>query len=219
MQIILTAVDEPLALAWEEYCGDLANVTIHRGSILDVPCDAVVSPANSFGFMDGGIDLLYMHYFAADIQMIVCRAVYKRHAGELVVGNATIVATEDRAIPYLVAAPTMRVPIDLPADTVNPYLAARAVLLLVGQSTFPDGAHVGEPIADYVKTIAFPGLGTGVGRVRPRVCAQQVRAAILGVRAVLTGTHRLPESWTYAQATHKALDNEPRKPTKKDRVW
>ena len=46
MQIILTAVEEPLANAWEEYCGDLPDVTIHRGSILDVPCDAIASPAN-----------------------------------------------------------------------------------------------------------------------------------------------------------------------------
>jgi hypothetical protein len=44
-------------------------------------------------------------------------------------------------------------------------------------------------------TIALHGLGTGVGRVRPRLCAQRVRAAILDVRAVLAGTHRLPESW------------------------
>ncbi len=168
--------------------------------------------------MDGGIDALYMHYFAADIQLIVRRAVYERHAGELVVGNATIVETDDRAIPYLIAAPTMRVPIDLPGDTVNPYLAARAVLL-VSRGRFPDGAHRGEPIADRVKTIAFPGLGTGVGRVKPRVCAQQMRAAILNVRAVLDGTHRLPESWLDADAEHKALYTERRKPTMRDRSW
>lgn len=217
MQIILTAVEEPLANAWEEYCGDLPDVTIHRGSILDVPCDAVVSPANSFGFMDGGIDALYMHYFRhssqTDIQAIVRRAVRERHAGELVVGNATIVETGDTAIPYLFAAPTMRVPIDLPADTVNPYLAARAVLLLAHQGTFPDGTHAGEPVADHIRRIAFPGLGTGIGRVRPRVCAQQVRAAIVQVRAILDGTYRPPEFWVYAEAEHKMLYTERRKPT------
>jgi O-acetyl-ADP-ribose deacetylase (regulator of RNase III) len=126
-----------------------------------------------------------MHYFQyscqSDIQAIVQRAVYRHHAGELVVGNALIVETGDTAIPYLFAAPTMRVPIDLPADTVNPYLAARAVLLLAHQGYFIEGTHAGRPIADFVKRIAFPGLGTGVGRVRPRVCAQQVRAAILQV--------------------------------------
>ncbi|MDB5036134.1 MAG: hypothetical protein JWQ98_3375 [Chlorobi bacterium] len=33
MNIILTAVDEPLAYAWESFCGDLDFVTIHRGNI------------------------------------------------------------------------------------------------------------------------------------------------------------------------------------------
>ncbi len=34
---------------------------------LDVKCDAVVSPANSFGFMDGGIDLIYSHRFGTNL--------------------------------------------------------------------------------------------------------------------------------------------------------
>ena len=63
MNITLTSVEEPLAAAWERFCGDLACVTVHRGSLFDLSCDAVVSPANSFGFMDGGIDMLYSQFF------------------------------------------------------------------------------------------------------------------------------------------------------------
>jgi hypothetical protein len=59
MQIILSAVDDDLANAWQRFCGDVDSVRIHHGSILDLECDAVVSPANSFGFMDGGIDAVY----------------------------------------------------------------------------------------------------------------------------------------------------------------
>lgn len=33
---------------------------MHEGSILDVEGDALVSPVNSFGFMDGGIDRAYV---------------------------------------------------------------------------------------------------------------------------------------------------------------
>ncbi len=58
MRIILAAVDAQLADAWERHCGSLESVTIHLGSILDLRVDAIVSPANSFGFMDGGIDRL-----------------------------------------------------------------------------------------------------------------------------------------------------------------
>jgi len=59
LKIVLAAVEEEFADAWERHCSDLTNVTIHRGSIVDLVVDAVVSPANSYGFMDGGIDHLY----------------------------------------------------------------------------------------------------------------------------------------------------------------
>jgi hypothetical protein len=36
MNIILTSLEAPLADAWERFCGDLPDVTVHRGSILDV---------------------------------------------------------------------------------------------------------------------------------------------------------------------------------------
>jgi O-acetyl-ADP-ribose deacetylase (regulator of RNase III) len=102
--------------------GDHPNVVVHRGSILDVHCDAVVSPANSFGFMDGGIDALYTHHFGIEVQIRVGRAIYERHHGELIVGNATIVETGNPHIPYLIDAPTIRVPMIL-RDTASLYLA------------------------------------------------------------------------------------------------
>ena len=177
MHIILTAPEPALAKAWTAFCGDLDFMDVHEGSILDVACDAVVSPANSFGFMDGGIDVDYMHYFGGDIQRSVRRQIFDHHQGELLVGTATIVETDDAPIPFLIAAPTMRVPMIL-RESVNPYLAARAVLLLVKNGTFLAGQHAGQRSADYVKVIAFPGLGTGVGRVGSNTCAHQVRAAI-----------------------------------------
>jgi len=73
MQVILTAVEDSLAEAWRRFCGDLEFVRVHRGSILDIPCDAIVSPANSFGFMDGGIDAVYMRHFGPRIQAFLRR--------------------------------------------------------------------------------------------------------------------------------------------------
>ncbi len=100
LRLVLAAIEPPLADAWERFCGDLACVTIHRGSILEVEADAVVSPANSFGFMDGGIDDLYMEYFGSDIQLGVRRQIYDHHGGELLVGAADIVETGDSAMPF-----------------------------------------------------------------------------------------------------------------------
>jgi len=68
LQIRLTAIDEPLFQAWRRWCGDLAFVSVYQGSIFDEPADAIVSPANSFGFMDGGIDRLYLERFGQSLQ-------------------------------------------------------------------------------------------------------------------------------------------------------
>src|SRR5882724_7435431 len=120
MHIILSAVEPGLAKAWKEFCGDVEFVSVQTGSILDLECDAVVSPANSFGFMDGGIDGLYMNHFGRDIQDRVRRQILEKHSGELVVGNADIIETGEVKIPFLMVAPTMRVPMNL-GETVNPY--------------------------------------------------------------------------------------------------
>src|SRR3954469_22283556 len=109
MKIVLTAVEEALARAWEQFCGDVSDVTVYRGSILDVDCDAVVSPANSFGFMDGGIDAIYLNHFGTQIQTRARRQIFEQHSGELLIGKADVVETGDTKIPFLVVAPTMRV--------------------------------------------------------------------------------------------------------------
>ena len=202
LNVILAAVDAPLADAWAAACGSLPNVAVHRGSILDCHCDAVVSPANSFGFMDGGIDHAYSRHFGWHVQTRLQETIRRTHHGELLVGAAAIVATDDVRIPFVIAAPTMRVPMVLGNETVHPYLAARATLLLIQHGTFPPGLFGGDPIASVVQTVAFPGLGTGIGRVPPDVCARQVRAAI---DDVILNRATFPPSWADAQTRHQLL--------------
>ena len=201
MNITLTAVDEGLAEAWRRYCGDFPNVTVHQGSIFDVACDALVSPANSFGFMDGGIDMLYSIRLGWHVQFRLQRIIKERHHGELLVGTADIVPTDIPEFSYLIAAPTMRVPMVL-GNTVNPYLAARAVLLLIRHGQFMTGPLAGQPIADTVNTVAFPGLGTGVGGVGPNMCAHQMRLAL---DEVVGETGAYPASWADAARQHKKM--------------
>ena len=201
MNLVLTAINDSLIAAWRRYCGDFDFVKIHQGSILEVECDAVVSPANSFGFMDGGIDAIYTNHFGPDVETRVRQKIYSHHHGELLVGQADIVDTGDGKIPFMIAVPTMRVPMRL-RDTVNPYLAARAVFILITRGVFSSGNHAGHHIRDYVKTVAMPGLGTGTGYVDPNVCAGQVRAAI---DDILLKKHQEPKSLWEAAERHKWL--------------
>ena len=201
MKIVLSAVESELADAWQRFCGDFDFVEVQRGSILQLSCDAVVSPANSFGFMDGGVDALYSQHFGRKVQERLQNLIVSKHHGELLVGAAEIVETDNLQIPHLIAAPTMRVPMIL-RNSVNPYLAARGVLLLIKHGTFASGSLKGEPVARFVDSVAFPGLGTGVGRVGPNTCARQVRAAI---EEVILGRKEFPQSWADAQKRHQQL--------------
>lgn len=173
-ELVLCAVDEPLESAWLSVVDSMGGpVRVHRGSVLDVSAQALVSPANSYGWMRGGIDAVYAKAFPG-LEQSVRSAVLALHGGELPVGDALVVPTGEPEPAWLISAPTMRSPGErLPEDTVHPYLAARAVLRLWRDGELEDGGTLREA----VHTIALPGLGTGVGGVAPETCAKQVAAA------------------------------------------
>jgi O-acetyl-ADP-ribose deacetylase (regulator of RNase III) len=163
IELHLCALDPAMARAWSNHFGSRQHVRIHEGDILAERADAILSPANSFGFMDGGIDLAYSHFFGWELQERLQETLRREHAGELPVGTAVVVATNHRTIPYLVSAPTMRVPADI-ADTANVYLAFRAALLAI--KGFKE-----------IKSLLSPALGTGVGAMPIERAARQMHAA------------------------------------------
>ncbi|ANB18461.1 macro domain-containing protein [Dokdonella koreensis] len=161
----LHALDAAMADAWRAHFED-AQVVI--GDILSTPVDAVVSPANSFGFMDGGIDLHYARFFGGGLQDALRQRLLDAYDGELPVGQALVLPTGHATVPYLVSAPTMRVPVTIDR-TVNVYLAFRAALLAVRRHN----ATAAPPI----RRLAAPALGAGVGAMPPARVARQMHAA------------------------------------------
>ena len=135
---------------------------------IDVAADAVVSPANSFGFMDGGIDAVYTHPFGLALERRIQALLAAEHGGELPVGCAVIVESGSPEIPWCVSAPTMRVPEAVP-DTANAYLAFRAAL----RAVLAHNAAGRRPI----RQVLCPGLATTTGRMPVGRCAAQMRAA------------------------------------------
>jgi O-acetyl-ADP-ribose deacetylase (regulator of RNase III) len=168
LAVHLRDINAGIVKAWEQAFADVPEVNVSRGDIFELRTDAIVSPANSFGFMDGGIDLLYSKYFGWGLQTDLQALLAERHYGELPVGQAVVVATGHDSIPFLVSAPTMRIPADISA-TVNVYLAFRAALIAVQSHN----AHTKTPI----RTLLAPGLGTGIGGVAPAAAARQMRLA------------------------------------------
>jgi O-acetyl-ADP-ribose deacetylase (regulator of RNase III) len=171
--VVLCSVSPAMTQAWEDIAGPRVGVDVFEGSIMEIGADAVVSPANSFGLMRGGIDAVYSAAWPG-IEQRVRSAVLAFHGGELPVGEAVVVATGTTRPGWLFSAPTMRAPATLlPVGTVHPYLAARAVFRLWRTGRVEDG----RPVRRAIRSIAIPGLGTGVGGVSAESCARQVAAA------------------------------------------
>lgn len=158
------AVAQALAAAFR----GVAAVEVVEGSLLDLMCDAIVSPANSFGDMGGGIDKAIDDFHGGEAQRRVMAAIAEQHFGELPVGSALVVEVPNRRFPFVVAAPTMRIPGSV-AGSINAYLSMRAacVAVLKHNATQPTR----------IRSVAIPGLGTGVGAMPYADAAEQMRAA------------------------------------------
>jgi hypothetical protein len=111
---------------------DADAVEVVQGNLLDLDCEAIISPANSFGDMGGGIDKAIDDFHGGAAQKAVMAAIAGRFLGELPVGMALVVEVAARRFPLVVAAPTMRVPGSV-VGTINAYLSMRAALIAVLQ--------------------------------------------------------------------------------------
>lgn len=187
MEITLFDQKRELADAWRDEMVVGLGVTIQVADLSAITADVIVSPANSFGFMDGGFDWALRRLLGFSIEDRVRDAVRGCAMRELVVGDARLVETGHKRIKYIIVAPTMRVPMVLPKDTVNPYLATKAAIACARYSG--------------IQSLAIPGMGTGVGGMSPAVCARQMKAAILEVHGLGHG----PENQWEAQVAHQRL--------------
>jgi O-acetyl-ADP-ribose deacetylase (regulator of RNase III) len=130
--------------------------------------DTLVSPANSLGIMDGGIDKAISDAFP-QVQARLHRAL-ERHQGYLPVGRAIRVSTGDDRHPHMVCLPTMPWPMPIPAFWV--YNSMRA--LLSGLEVWKES--LGTLSASH--NVIVPGLGTATGAVPPHVAARVMFLAL-----------------------------------------
>ncbi|XP_070568655.1 uncharacterized protein [Ptychodera flava] len=124
----LRDINKRLVDAWRDSFSEHKNVKVSHGDIFTgaPAADAIVSPANSFGFMDGGIDMVYSMHFGWQMQDRLQALIREEKDGEILVGEAVIIpvfseetpesemarpnCNEGKPIKYLISAPTMRIP-------------------------------------------------------------------------------------------------------------
>lgn len=169
----ITLIDPQKALCeeWEKAFSGYKEVNIVNGYFQQVKeFDCLVSPANSFGLMDGGVDWVIRQFFGMQLQYSVQKQIQKEFYGEQPVGTSIIVHTENEEHPYLAHTPTMRVPLNI-SKTDHVYSAFFAMLRAV--------ANFNKGIVNEVRInkVLCPGLGTATGMMNFYEAARQMELA------------------------------------------
>ena len=154
---------------WRQVFSRYPEVEVLTGDYFQQSADAIVSPANSFGIMDGGLDLAIRNELGFQVETDTQEVIVNKYHGEMPIGSAEIINTNHDKWSYMIAAPTMRIPENI-AFTLNAYIAFRAVLIAINSfnESQPNKA---------IKSLVCAGLGTGIGSMEPVKCAAQMRAA------------------------------------------
>lgn len=158
----LETINPQIRPYWEKYFKDVKDVQIINADICYAKVDAIVSPANSYGFMCGGLDRYLTKRFGEQISEKIKMTLKNDYKRELLIGEALAVETKNQDCPYIISAPTMIIPGDI-SNTINVFLSTRACL--------QEAKKMG------LRSIAISAMGLGVGKVPPEICARQMLEA------------------------------------------
>ena len=169
INLILVDPMTDLCKAWENEFEGIESVRIVNDRFENLPeFDCMVSAANSFGLMDGGVDLAISHFLGFELMDRVQQHIIENYRGEQPVGTSFIIETGNKKHPYLAHTPTMRVPMKI-ACMDNVYCAMWAMLLEILKHN--------QKSTHKINTVACPGLGTATGQVPTDEAAYQMALA------------------------------------------
>jgi len=129
------------------------TIIIEKGDLTKISCDAIVNPANSFGYMGGGV--------AGAIKRVGGVEIEKEAISKAPIELGKAIVTKSGTLPckFVIHAPTMKRPA-MRIDVENVRLATKA--------SFETGVKLN------IKSIAIPGMGTGVGGVSSEKAAETI---------------------------------------------
>lgn len=181
LKITLIDTDESMCAAWktelQEYTDTLGdcyipNVEIVQSNIVEWLKEnnnhllGIVTPANSFGLMDGGFDGAVRKYFVEDYDIdiipIVQEHLKKNYWGEQPVGSSTLVRLPVVGT-YILHTPTMICPSTI-VDARVVYHCTRSAIL--------------EALRTECTHIVLPAFGGCCGKVDPKIIAQYMFAGM-----------------------------------------
>lgn len=173
MEIIFFDINDELIATYKEILKNVKHIKLSFivSSINDLlnngKYDAIISPANSFGDMTGGIDRVYKK-LDPEIEQKTMNKINDAQIPDnydrphLPVGNNLLINFNHPSCKYMICMPTMYIPRNI-VDTNNVSLAFYGLLKTYDQ---------------YKIKIACPGLGTGIGGLSHINSAKQILQAI-----------------------------------------
>lgn len=183
------------------------NIVFSSQQVQTIPLDnkAFLSPANSLGFMDGGIDYVYSRKMFVGVEDRVreniARLGFKTMLGRhyLPVGSSIVVSPRKSTL--LVVAPTMFLPHDV-SKTRNAYHAFMSSLCVLEKYAAWSG---------FVPTLVCPALCCGYGNMNVSTSASQIYEAykdfVDGKRPEQIHFHYSPTSFITHFQDHNQPDN------------
>jgi O-acetyl-ADP-ribose deacetylase (regulator of RNase III) len=184
--------EEAMCAAFRQRFAGLPNVRIVRAMFEELePHDCFVTAGNAFGLMTAGIDAAVVRRFGDAIMQQVQHRIMDQYFGEQPIGTAFLLPTGDETLPYLVHAPTMRVPGSI-EGTDKVYAATWAALLAIQVHN--------RTAVQKIEMAAFPAMGTGFGGVPFGEAARQMAVAY---RHFLEPPHRL--DWDFVAQRQRAI--------------
>ncbi|MET9247689.1 macro domain-containing protein [Nonomuraea sp. NPDC003709] len=163
LKVVLVDVNAKVVQEWLAAFADTPEVEIHKGSIVSEQADAWVSPTNSRGRMDGGVDAVIKRHLGAGIQLRVQRAIRDRFDGSLPVGSAVCVPSGATNPKFLISTPTMVQSAQDVSETLNVAMACAAAFQAIHMQN--------EKEPGSITSVALVGMGAATGQVPPKVCA------------------------------------------------
>ena len=177
--IYLLAMDMDLEDSFIRSFHRIDNIEIVRDdlfSFLDSnpSVTGIVSPANSFGMMSGGLDKALRDYFGMELQDAVRGKIRAEWFGEQNVGTCMVVDIPNTNGKKLFHTPSMRTP-SVIKDYQVIYTCMRSVLIAALEAD--------------VKSLLVPAFGAGTGHVPVTIVAENMRLAYDQIRDQLENPH------------------------------
>ncbi|HTJ38931.1 MAG TPA: macro domain-containing protein [Dactylosporangium sp.] len=163
LRVVLSDVNAKVVQAWMSAFADTPEVEIVKGSILNQHVDAWVSPTNSHGAMNGGVDAVVKRHLGAGIQLRVQNAIRDTFGGLLPIGSAVCVPSGAANPKFLISTPTMEQSVQNVRETLNVALACAAAFQAIHMQN--------DRAPGSIASVALVGMGAATGKVPPQVCA------------------------------------------------